>query len=145
MSVLSDIISDSAKWSADIARTTGVIDQTCRYRLAPDVWCTVIADMGHLRMFAHDSIPLYSEDDESLTFYLPGGKVVVTQDRSTPDGTWGRRAELDMGNLIGNIARSGSTYFKRNRMPRHQPCAYCGAPGQTVGSRCEYCQVAVSR
>jgi hypothetical protein len=25
------------------------------------------------------------------------------------------------------------------------PCSYCGAPGQRVGARCEYCQVAVSK
>jgi hypothetical protein len=24
-------------------------------------------------------------------------------------------------------------------------CSYCGAPGQRIGTRCEYCQVAVSR
>lgn len=27
----------------------------------------------------------------------------------------------------------------------HARCGYCGAPGQRIGSRCEYCQVAVSR
>lgn len=32
-----------------------------------------------------------------------------------------------------------------NGAPERVACSYCGAPGQRVSTRCEYCQVFVSR
>lgn len=75
---------------------------------------------------------------------------------------------LDLGKLLRNTSELGTThlrvqraarreaepetpamtrheYWERHDRPATQACSYCGAPGQRIGSRCEYCQVAVSR
>ena len=50
---------------------------------------------------------------------------------------------LDMGRLMANLATAGTAYHRRK--PALSACGYCGAPGQRAGTRCEYCQVAVSK
>jgi hypothetical protein len=56
---------------------------------------------------------------------------------------------LDIARLLTDTAQLGATISRsrRKRMGTQStcPCSYCGAPGQRVGTRCEYCQVAVSR
>lgn len=58
---------------------------------------------------------------------------------------------FNMGKLVSEIATMGGTHFSHRKRARgrvkseRKPCGYCGAPGQVVNTRCEYCQVAVSR
>lgn len=51
--------------------------------------------------------------------------------------------QLDMGRLMANLATAGTAHHRRK--PVLSACGYCGAPGQRAGTRCEYCQVAVSK
>jgi hypothetical protein len=60
---------------------------------------------------------------------------------------------MDIGKLLKTTAELGVTYHRRQKrtrakgwmLPPTQSCSYCGAPGQRIGTRCEYCQVAVNR
>jgi hypothetical protein len=58
---------------------------------------------------------------------------------------------LDIGKFLKTTAELGAAYHRRQKrartkaQPSTQACSYCGAPGQRIGTRCEYCQVAVSR
>lgn len=116
--------------------------------VSPEAFDEMLANIRALRQWPN-AAPLDPDADGSLTFYGPVGKITVRPDPSLR-GDARRWDGLNIGRLVADIATAGSSHF-RDQQRRRQPetatrsCSYCGAPGQRVGTRCDYCQVAVSR
>jgi hypothetical protein len=109
-----------------------------------EAFAEMVASLSARMLYAHAPLP---DDDGDFRFYGPCGliRIRVREELTGDEYEW---ADLDVGGLVQNIAQLGGTYFRGQRQakrPAAQKCSYCGAPGQRIGTRCEYCQVAVSR
>jgi hypothetical protein len=123
----------------------GAAPSSRRVRMSPDAWASMVAQVGGLRRYTSGS-----EDVERHgigRMQLPHGAIEVHLDTTLEPGTWEWDDEPPVGGLVRSVMDLGTTRMRRARRsaPSTQRCGYCGAPGQVIGTRCEYCQVAVSR
>jgi hypothetical protein len=74
------------------------------------------------------------------TYQGPCGLVTIVVDRALERGThrWS-----DAPPDVPAMCLPG--FWNRDEAPLTRACSYCGAPGQRVSTRCEYCQVFVSK
>lgn len=84
----------------------------------------VMGELATLRRYTSE-FPAHGGHD--LVLQGPWGPVRLVADTSLAPGM--HRWTDDVPVIAGPVVK----------------CSYCGAPGQRVGTRCEYCQVAVSR
>ncbi len=127
----------------------GAAPSSRRVAMSPDTWASMVAQVGGLRRYTSGS-----EDVERHgigRMQLPLGAIEVRLDTTLEPGTWKWDDESNLGGLVRSVMNLGTTrlrdrrHAKRPRVATMQRCGYCGAPGQTIGTRCEYCQVGVSR
>ncbi len=94
--------------------------------ISVEAYNELLNNTAGLRRYTADR---FDTDDDALAFYAPTGKVTLRPDPALSVGQHRWRRPTARAIARGNVAG----------------CSYCGAPGQTIGTRCEYCQVAVSR